>query len=140
MKAQSARTAAVICRAQSLPGKSWTNARKKKRFAQTNTLKESGEIPLLLCKLNRNSAVPRVTEAYLAAASRRVRGSLVQYQFREHRSNCWAADHLTSCSCPVIQKKSPNLNSEKNAHGSECCLSNKAYLCLLHERKRSVIT
>lgn len=72
MKAQSARTAAVICRAQSLPGKGCTNARKKKRFAQTNTLKESGEIPLLLCKLNRNSAVPRVTEAHLAPATRHV--------------------------------------------------------------------
>lgn len=72
MKAQSARTAAVMCSTKPLPGKSWANAREKKRFAQANTLKESGEIPLLLCKLSRNSAVPRVTEAHLAAASRHV--------------------------------------------------------------------
>lgn len=61
MKAQSARTAVVISRTESLLGKSWSNARKKKGFAQTNTLKESGEIPLLLCKLNGNSAAPRLT-------------------------------------------------------------------------------
>lgn len=72
MRAQGARTAAVIRRAQSMPGKGWTNARKKKRFAQTNTLKESGETPILLCKLNRNSAVPRVTEAHLAPVARHV--------------------------------------------------------------------